>query len=391
MVIKLNKAFKNAKKTDKRYRILYGGAGSGKSHYMGQETILNMLSNKEYSYLIVRKTNKSIRNSVFKLLCDIISEYDLTSKFHINKTEMSIRCLNGSTVITSGLDDVEKLKSIAGVNRIWVEEASEISEQDFNQLDLRLRGINKVGYQMTLTFNPISELHWLKRVFFDLGSNEAFVLKTTYLDNSHLDEKYIGTLERLKEQDYQYYRIYALGDWGSLGNLIFTNWEKADLRGNNFDNFFNGGDWGFADDPFAAVRVHYDKMRKTLYITDEIYQRGLHNDQSAELVKEMIGNENITMDSAEPKSVADFKRLGVRTTAAKKGQGSVEHGIKWLQGNKIIVDERCINTIKELTSYKWREDKSGNVIPKPVDMNNHIIDALRYALEPEMTQNKWGF
>ena len=350
-----------------------------------------MLYNKEYSYLIVRKTNKSIRNSVFKLLCDIISEYDLANKFHINKTEMSIKCLNGSTVITSGLDDVEKLKSIAGVNRIWVEEASEISEQDFNQLDLRLRGKNTLGYQMTLTFNPISELHWLKKTFFDIGVEDSFVLKTTYLDNHHLDEKYIDTLERLKDQDYQYYRIYALGDWGSLGNLIFTNWEKADLRGNNFDNFFNGGDWGFADDPFAAVRAHYDKMRKTLYIVDEIYQRGLHNDQSAELVKDMIGNETIIMDSAEPKSIADFKRLGVKATGAKKGQGSVEHGVKWLQGVKIIVDERCINTIKELTSYKWREDKNGNVIPKPVDMNNHIIDALRYALEPEMTQNTWGF
>jgi phage terminase large subunit len=117
MVIKLNKAFKTARGTKKRYRILYGGAGSGKSHYMAQETILNMLYNKEYSYLIVRKTNKSIRNSVFKLLCDIISEYDLASKFHINKTEMSIKCLNGSTVITSGLDK-QTLSSINFSNSV---------------------------------------------------------------------------------------------------------------------------------------------------------------------------------------------------------------------------------------------------------------------------------
>jgi phage terminase large subunit len=305
---------------------------------------------------------------------------------------MSIQCTNGARIITSGLDDVEKLKSVAGINRIWIEEASEISEQDFNQLDLRLRGKNNVGYQMTMTFNPISELHWLKRLFFDLGVADSFVLKTTYLDNSHLDAKYIEALERLKDQDYQYYRIYCLGDWGSLGNLIFTNWEKADLSGNNFDNFFNGGDWGFADDPFAAVRVHHDKMRKTIYITDEIYQTALHNDESSELVKAMIGSEMITMDSAEPKSIADYKRLGVKAKAAKKGQGSVEHGIKWLQGCKIVVDERCINTIKELTSYKWREDKNGNVIAKPVDMNNHIIDALRYALEPEMeNKGNWGW
>ena len=105
--------------------------------------------------------------------------------------------------------DVEKLKSVAGINRVWVEEASEITEQDFNQLDLRLRGKNKLGYQMTLTFNPISELHWLKRVFFDIGDDNAFILKTTYLDNPFLDDKYRETLERLKEQDYQYWRIYA--------------------------------------------------------------------------------------------------------------------------------------------------------------------------------------
>lgn len=392
MEIKLNKAFKKAKDSKERYRILYGGAGSGKSYYMAQETILNMISNKEYSYMIIRKTAKSIKNSVFLLLTDIIKSNDLGAFFTINKTEMSIQCANGARIITSGLDDVEKLKSVAGINRIWIEEASEISEQDFNQLDLRLRGKNNVGYQLTLTFNPISELHWIKRLFFDVGVADSFILKTTYLDNSHLDDKYIEALERLKDQDYQYYRIYCLGDWGSLGNLIFTNWEKADLADNNFDNFFNGGDWGFADDPFAAVRVHHDKMRKTIYITDEIYQTGLHNDESAELVKAMIGSEMITMDSAEPKSIADYKRLGVKSKGAKKGQGSVEHGIKWLQGCKIVVDERCINTIKELTSYKWREDKNGNVIAKPVDMNNHIIDALRYALEPEMeNKGKWGW
>ena len=346
-----------------------------------------MLSNAEYSYLVVRKTNKSIRHSVFQLLCDIISTHDLEKVFTINKTEMAIHCVNGARLITAGLDSVEKLKSIAGINRLWIEEASETTEQDFNQLDLRLRGKNKLGYQMTLTFNPVSELHWLKKCFFDVGVEDSFILKTTYKDNHHLDAKYAETLERLKEQDYQYYRIYALGDWGSLGNLIFTNWEKADLREEkkHFDNHFNGGDWGFADDPFASVRMHYDKKRKIIYVVDEIYQSGLHNEQSAELVKNMIGNENITMDSSEPKSVSDFKRMGVRAVSAKKGPGSVEHGIRWLQGHKIIVDKNCINTIKELTSYKWREDKNGNVMPKPVDLNNHIIDSMRYALESEMS------
>lgn len=391
--MKLNKVFKQAKETNKRYRILYGGAGSGKSHYTAQETILNMLSNGEYSYLIVRKTGKSIRNSVFKLLTNIISNNDLSEYFIINKTEMSIQCKTGASLITSGLDDVEKLKSIADVNRIWIEEASEITETDFNQLDLRLRGKNKVGYQMTLTFNPISELHWLKKLFFDVGVDESYVLKTTYKDNHHLDDKYIETLERLKEQDYQYYRIYALGEWGSLGNLVYSNWEKADLSQlkGTFDNYKNGGDWGFADDPFAVVRMHYDKTRKTIYVTDEICQSGLHNDESSELVKSLIGRDRIVMDSSEPKSVADFKRNGVNAVSAKKGPGSIEHGIRWIQGNKLIIDNNCTSFIKEISSYKYREDKDGNVIPKPVDMNNHLMDSMRYALEGEMTQNSWGW
>ena len=353
-----------------------------------------MLSSPEYNYLAIRKTARSIRNSVFYLLQTIISENNLEKYFNVNKTEMAITCANGSRLITSGLDDSEKLKSIAGVNRIWIEEASEISETDFNQLDLRLRGLNNLGYQMTLTFNPISELHWLKKKFVDIGDKNAFVLRTTYKDNPYLDKEYTQALERLKEEDYQYYRIYALGEWGSIGNLVYNNWEKQDLSEakKTFDNYFNGLDWGFASDPFAIVRLHYDKKHKIIYITDEVCQAGLHNDESAEITKELVGNDWITCDSSEPKSVSDFKRAGIRAKGAKKGPGSVEHGIRWLQGHKIIVDEGCPNVIKELTAYKWREDKDGNVIPKPLDRDNHLMDALRYALEEEMSHGtKWGW
>lgn len=389
----LNNAYKEAHETSKRYRVIFGGSGSGKSHFVAQETLLNMLSNTEYQYLIVRKTGKSIRQSVFQLLMTMISEYDFEKYFQINKTEMSIVCVNGSRLITSGLDDVEKLKSISGINRIWIEEASEITESDLQQLDLRMRGKNTIGYQMTLTFNPISELHWLKKRFFDVGMDEAYVLKTTYKDNKHLDIQYIQRLESLINEDYQYYRIYALGEWGSLGNLIFTNWEKTNIDTTHFDNYFNGNDFGFADDPLAFIRVHYDKKNKIIYVTDEIYQTQLHNDEAAEIIKTIVNNEIVTCDSAEPKSIADFKRLGLNAKGAKKGKDSILHGVKWLQGKKIIVDEKCTNFIKEISGYKWREDKDGNVIPKPIDMNNHLIDALRYALESEMldTNTQWGW
>ena len=390
MEVELNPAYKPATKTKSRYRVLYGGAGSGKSHFMAQETLLNMLSSSDYSYLVVRKTGRTLRNSVFRLLTEMIVEAELSPYFTINKTEMTITCANGSSLITSGLDDVEKLKSVANVNRLWVEEASEISEKDFNQLDLRLRGQSKIGYQLTLTFNPISETHWLKKSFFDVGRPNSFVLKTTYKDNLFLDEQYIQTLLQLEKEDYQYYRIYALGEWGSIGNIIYSNWEKQDLSDikDTFDNLYNGLDFGFASDPTAFVRAHLDNKRKTIYILDEFALRGLFIDDIANELKTRIGNEYITCDSAEPRSVQDLKRNDIRALPAKKGPGSIEHGIKWLQGHKIIVDESCTEIISELSTYKYKEDKDGNVIAKPVDANNHILDALRYALESEMVGNQ---
>src|SRR5699024_6363927 len=153
-----------------------------------------------------------------------IAEY-----FRIKKTEMTISCETGSSLITSGQVEVDTLMSVVYLNRVWVSEASGISETDFNQLDFRLRGQYKVGYQLILTFNPISETHWLKKSFFDMGRPDTFVLKTTYKDNRFLDDKYIATLLELEKQDYQYFRIYALGEWGSIGNIIYSNWEKQDL------------------------------------------------------------------------------------------------------------------------------------------------------------------
>lgn len=395
MELRLNKSYKNAKESKNRFRILYGGAGSGKSYFVAQEIIVNMLSSKDYKYLVVRKTGRSLRLSVFQLLSTLIFDYELGKYFQVNKGDMSIQCVTGSRLVTSGLDDVEKLKSISGINRIWIEEASEISENDFNQLDLRMRGKNLLGYQMTLTFNPISELHWIKKKFFDIGVDDTFILRTTFNDNPHLDNVYIKRLQELEKEDYQYYRIYTLGEWGSLGNVIFSNWDKQDLSeiSKTFDNYYNGIDFGFADDPFAFIRAHYDKKNKTIYITNEVYKRELHNDEAAVIIKDIIGNEIVTCDSAEPKSIADLKRHNVNAKGAKKGADSILHGIKWLQGKKIIIDEKCVNFIKEMSSYKWKEDKDGNVIPKPVDMNNHLIDALRYAIEAEIMQleTQWGW
>lgn len=389
--IVFNKVYKEAKLSKARYRIIYGGAGSGKSRYVAQETILCMLENKEYSYLIVRKTGKSIRNTAFQELSDVIELYDLGKLFKINQIEMSITCSTGARLISSGLDNVEKLKSVTGINRIWVEEASEITEKDLVQLNLRLRGVNEIGYQITLTFNPISELHWIKRRFFDVGQPNTFILKTTYLDNKFIDDEYKASLESMKIYDPNEYRIYALGEWGSMGNMIFTNWEKQDLRElkKGFDNYFYGLDFGFADDPTAFLAMHYDSKKKIIYITDEWFEKGAFIDDIAKEIQPYVKDDIVTCDSSEPRSIADLKRHNIKAYGAKKGPGSIEHSIKWIQGHKIIIDEFCVNMIKELSSYKWRQDKDGNAIPKPVDKDDHGISAMRYGLERLMTQSKY--
>lgn len=385
----LNPVYADAYNTKERYRVLYGSAGSGKSHYVAQETILNMMEFDSFRYLAVRKTDRSIRHSVFKLLTDIIEEYELKPFFVINKTEMSITCLNGSSLITSGLDDTEKLKSIANINRIWIEEASEITEEDFNQLDLRLRGQSDIGYQLTLTFNPISELHWLKKSFFDIGRPNTYILKTTYKDNMFLDKQYIKTLHELEKQDYNYYKVYALGEWGSVGSVIFSNWKKEDLSDikHTFDNIYHGLDFGFADDPTAYVKAHYDKKRKRIYIVDEFYKEGQFIDEIADELYTKLNGDRIVCDSSEPRSIADLRRHNIKAVGAKKGAGSIEHGIKFIQSNELVIDSSCTNMINEVSGYKWREDRNGNALPKPVDKDNHLIDALRYSLESEMVQD----
>ena len=145
---------------------------------------------------------------------------------------------------------------------------------------------------------------------------------------------------------------------------------------------------GFSDDPTAFITVHYDKKKKEIYIIDEFYRQGEFIDDIATILYKKLNGDYITCDSSEPRSIADLRRNSIKANAAKKGAGSIEHGVKFLQSNKIIIDINCTNAIKEVSAYRWAEDKEGNPLPRPVDRDNHLIDALRYALESEMISNK---
>ena len=206
---------------DNRYLVLYGSAGSGKSVFATQKILKRVIEEKGHKFLVVRKVGKTLRESVFAEFKNTIATWGLTQLFKVNKTDMTITCLNGNQIIFAGLDDVEKLKSISGITGIWVEEASEIDQADLQQLDLRLRGKTNHYKQIIISFNPVSILHWLKTFFFDNQPDSCRTLKTTYKDNRFLDQEYIKVLLALKDVDPYYYTVYALGEWGVIGKTIF--------------------------------------------------------------------------------------------------------------------------------------------------------------------------
>jgi phage terminase large subunit len=404
-----------------RIQIFFGGSSSGKSKFVvGQRTIYQLLQGG-HNFLICRQTKTSIRGSVATEIAKVIDEWGLSDLFSINKTDGTVTCRNGYQAVFAGLDDVEKLKSITfhkGVlTDIIVEEATETDQKSIKQLLKRQRGLVKDGVKKTLTllFNPILRNHWIfKEYFAKLGwqddqkeykSDRLTILKTTYKDNRFLELDDIADLEN--ETDPYFYNVYTLGNWGVLGNVIFTNWKVQDLSAmrDQFTNRRNGGDFGFAGAPAAVSRSHYDSMRKIIYIFRELYETDLTNDVLADRLKDMIGvwkhedgkepectgTERIVFDSAEPKSIAELRRYGVDAWPAHKGKDSVVHGIQWLQQQTIIIDVSCINTQNEIQTYKWKEDAGGVVVksgglPVPVDKNNHIIDATRYAYEDDMNE-----
>ncbi|WP_027724632.1 PBSX family phage terminase large subunit [Tuberibacillus calidus] len=373
-----------------RYLILYGGAGSGKSVFASQKILFRLLKEKNQRFLVVRKVAATLKNSVYELLKDTISRWGLYPYFTVTKSPLEITCnLNGNKILFVGIDDPEKLKSIAGITSIWVEEATELTQEDFQQLDLRLRGKTKTYKQIIITFNPISEHHWLKKYFFDNTPEHTTIIKTTYLDNPFLDDSYKRTLENLKNKDENYYRIYALGEFGQLGKMVYPNYSIKDFDISLLDNFYYGNDFGF-NDPMAWIEVAYDKKAETIYVCREFKKSGLTtSDLAQELKKRMSLRDILICDSAEPDRIEELRRAGFKNARpTKKGRNSINFGIDWIKSRKLIIHPSCVEFIKEIQTYQYMKDnKTNEYLDKPVDANNHLLDALRYALNMEMNKN----
>ncbi len=374
-------------------QIYYGGASSGKSVSIAQRDVLDCI-NECRNFLIVRAVANTLRSSVFEERVKAINQFYFRNLFNINESKMEIVYRpRGNKMVFRGLDDVEKLKSITvpvgTITDLRVEEATEVAENDYDQLVLRTaRGIAGVPKRRVLSFNPVLRSHWIAKRWFNGAlikykrTPDLLIFHTTYKDNKFLDADDIKTIDGMTGYMHD---VYAEGKWGVLGDLIFTDWEVADLSGMQFDSHRYGLDFGFTNDPSAVLDVSIQPSKKIIYILDEIYGHGMTNDVLAAKAKPLVGGNTVWCDSAEPKSIAELHAQGENSISSypvAKGRDSVWHSLQWLQQWHIIIDKnKCPHTINEFSQYQWQKTKDGQTINQPVEKNDHCIAALRYATE----------
>ncbi len=349
--------------------LLYGGAGSGKSYSTAIWLLEKALKERNKRFLITRKTLPSLKVSCLQLFRELLSKYNLSYEFNKSELEMVI---NTNQILFKSLDNADKIKS-AEFNYIWAEEATELTHQDYLQLRLRLRRKNDLNNQIIATFNPIDQFHWLKTKVLDREKVSSF--QSNYKMNPFLSREYIEQLEGLAEVDENYYRIYALGEWGVLQNLIYSNWDVVNDFPENYDEVIYGLDFGYVN-PTALVEVRIKENEA--WIQELIYQSHLTNSDLIELLKSRVSKDTpIYADSAEPQRIDEIYKAGFNIYPANK---DIKFGINKVKEYKLHILEDSTNTIKEIRSYKWREDKEGRILEEPVKFNDHAMDAMRYAV-----------
>lgn len=387
----IGKGYKDFWNFKGRYNVCKGSRASKKSKTTALRCIYNIMKYPQANLLVVRKTYRTLKDSCFAELKWAIHRLQVDQWWSIKESPLEMTYKpTGQKIYFRGLDDPLKITSITVDVGVlcwgWIEEAYEImNEDDFNTLDESIRGELPPGLfkQWVITFNPWNEHHWLKRRFFDVSSPDILAKTTNYLCNEWLGADDLKTFEDMKRNRPERYKVAGLGGWGVTKGVIFHNWETADLSDMipRFANIYNGLDFGVAD-PNALIRFDFEPGQKKIYVFEEFYQGSISLEILAREVKSRIGNGYVTCDCAGAQQILELCRLGVRALPSQKGPGSKLYGIQWLQGYDIIVDYRCTNFIREISNYRWNTDKQGNPTDMPVDGNDHLMDALRYASEP---------
>ncbi len=383
-----------------RYRVLMGGKASKKSATTALNYIYRLMRYKGSNLLVVRAVLNTHKDSTYAQLKWAQEKLGVAHLWKNTTSPLEMTFIpTGQKILFRGFDDVLKIASTTvstgSLCWVWVEEAFELqSEADFDKLDLSIpRGkiAKPLFKQTTLTFNPWSADHWLKKRFFDAKKTpQISTYKVNYLINEFLDKADIEVFERLKNTNYRKYSVAGLGNWGIAEGLVFENWQVLDFDEKTLgatDNTsyqyraFFGLDYGYVNDPTAFIAFYANPVKKEIFIFDEHYKTKMLNCDIAQLIKQKgYSKERIRADSAEPKSNDDLRRLGIiRIAPSVKGKDSILNGIDKISEYKIFVHPRCKNTINELCSYKYSNKKNENGKILPEDNNNHLMDAMRYA------------
>ncbi|MFR4584657.1 PBSX family phage terminase large subunit [Clostridium cadaveris] len=392
---KIGKGYGSFWRCKKRYRAVKGGRGSKKSTTTAMWIIYNMMKYDKANTLVVRRVFNTHKDSTYTQLKWAANNLGVGDKWNFSKSPLEATYKpTGQKILFRGLDDPMSITSITVeigyLCWCWFEEAFQVmNEDDFNKVDMSIRGELPAGYfkQITLTFNPWSEKHWLKKRFFDNPDKNTLSLTTNYKCNEFLGDDDREIFEEMKEKNSRRYKIEGLGEWGIAEGLVYENFEELEFDINEINKrpgviSLFGLDFGYTNDPTAFIALLVDKENSSIYIFDEIYRKAMTNkDIYSEISYKGYSKEKIVADSAEPKSIEELKRLGLRRVkAARKGADSILFGIQKLQDYKIYVHPRCENTLVELNNYVW-DNKDGQVLNKPIDDYNHLMDALRYATE----------
>lgn len=380
-----------------RFCVCKGSRGSKKSKTSALWHIYNMMKYPDANTLVVRKTERTLKDSVMADLRWAIERLGVSDfwKYTTNPLEL-VYIPTGQKILFRGFDDPLKITSITVPKGVlcwvWLEEAYEINkEEDFDMLNESIRGQVPEGLfkRFTITFNPWTDKHWLKKRFFDTPDNEdKIALTTNYMCNEWLDEADHRMFEEMRLNRPKRYRVAGLGEWGIVDGIVYENWMEEDfdvqelVQKNPDLTAVFGLDFGYTNDPTALFCGLVDGKKKIIYVFDEMYQKAMTNEMIAEKIIRMgYAKEKIIADSAEPKSIDRLYELGLRKIRrATKGRDSVNNGIAYVQEFNMVIHPKCVNFITEISNYVWDEDKFGHKVNKPIDDFNHLMDAMRYAL-----------
>lgn len=386
-----------------RYRVVKGSRASKKSKTMALNLATRMMEYPDANAIVVRKVFRTLKDSCFTELKWAINRLGVQKWWDIKESPLEMTYTpTGQKIYFRGLDDPLKVTSITVEHGylcwMWIEEAYEVmNEADFDMLDESIRGAippeTGLFKQITLTFNPWNERHWMKKRFFDVTpSPDVLAMTTNYMCNEWLDAADFRVFETMKINNPRRYQVAGLGNWGIVGGLVYEHWREGAFTLEQVKGLISavGLDYGYTNDPSALFVGFLDLTNKKLYVWDEMYEYGLSNKKIYdEIVKMGYVKEKITGDGASPKDNDELHGYGLNITGSLKGGGSVLNGIQWIQDLEIIVHPRCVNFLTEISNYTWKKDKFGKTINDPIGDFNHLMDAMRYALEKYIRNKKW--